>query len=289
MKTILHRRAFFVGLPAFVTSAGIRVSSGDLQAEIAKIEARGGGRLGVAVIDSGDGRRVAYRANERFPMCSTFKALAAAAVLKRVDAGAESLGRMIPYGPADIIDHAPVTGPHVREGAMSLGDLCAAAIEWSDNPAANLILRTMGGPAGVTALARSLGDSATRLDRFEPDVNTAIPEDPRDTTTPMAIALDLLTLLAGNALSEASRRQLEVWMVADKVGGNRLRAGLPANWDIGDKTGTGDHGVTNTIAILRPPGRSPLFVSVYYAESTTSLEEREAAHRDVARLIAERF
>lgn len=292
MKLNIHRRTFFLGLAALVAAPIVRAASvsSNLKESIAEIEGRAGGRLGVAVIDSGDGsRQFAHRADERFPMCSTFKVLAAAAVLKRVDVGSESLERKIVYGAADLLDYAPVTKAHVADGAMSLGDLCAAAIQWSDNTAANLVLQAIGGPAAVTALTRSLGDEATRLDRNEPTLNTAIPGDPRDTTTPMAMARDLQQLILGEPLSEASRRQLEAWMIACKTGDKRLRAGLPASWGIGDKTGTGDNGATNTIAVLRPPGRAPLFAAVYYAESSGSMDERNAVHRDVASLMARSF
>jgi beta-lactamase class A len=220
-------------------------------------------------------------------MCSTFKALAAAAALKRVDAGADRLDRSIAYSQADMLAYAPIAKAHLAEGAMSLAEICAAAIQWSDNTAANLLLRAVGGPPGVTAFARSLGDSVTRLDRDEPTLNTAIPGDPRDTTSPAAMAADLRALILGDALSPVSRRQLEAWMAGDKVADKRLRAGLPADWGIADKTGTGDHGVANTIAILRPPARPPLFVAVYFAESDRTLDERDAVHRDVARVIAE--
>ncbi len=267
LNFVSHRRTFLFGLAAFAAAQAARAASAtDFETRIGEIEARASGRLGVAVIDSGDSRQFAHRADERFPMCSTSKALAAAAVLKRVDAGRESLDRKIAYGPADLLEYAPVTRAHVGDGAMSLGELCAAAIAWSDNTAGNLVLESIGGPPAVTALARSLGDETTRLDRNEPALNSAIPGDPRDTATPMAMAADLNRLFVGDALSEASRRQLEAWMVADKVGDKRLRAGLPTSWGIGDKTGSGDHGTANAIAILRPPGRAPLFVAVYYAE-----------------------
>lgn len=291
MTLALSRRAVLAGLATFAAAAPARaaLSAAEVEARFAAIESRVGGRLGVAVIDSGDGRRVGRRADARFPMCSTFKALAATAALKRVDEGAERLDRRIAYGPADLLDYAPVSKAQVGEGAMSLGEICAAAIQWSDNTAANLLLKAIGGPPGFTEFARSLGDQVTRLDRDEPSLNSAIPGDERDTTTPAAMARDLQAVLVGEALSPASRRQLEAWMIGDKVGGKRLRAGLPADWGIGDKTGTGDHGVANVIAILRPPGRAPLFAAVYYAESAGSPDERDAVHREVARIIAQAF
>jgi beta-lactamase class A len=172
---------------------------------------------------------------------------------------------------------------------MTLGELCAAAIVWSDNTAANLILNAIGGPAGFTAFARSLGDSVTRLDRDEPTLNTAVPADTRDTTSPLAMARDLQAVLLGGVLLEDSRKQLESWLVADKVGDNRLRAGLPPSWGIGDKTGSGDHGTVNTIAILRPPNRAPLLAAVYYSEGPEAMDARNAVHRHVAEIIVSTF
>jgi beta-lactamase class A len=212
-----------------------------------------------------------------------------AAVLKRVDEGNERLDRMIPYGPGDLLEYAPVTKAHVADGGMTLADICAAAIDWSDNSAANLILDAIGGPQAFTAFMRSLGDSTTRLDRNEPTLNTAIPGDERDTTTPLAMAGAMRTVLLGNALSEASRGQLEAWLINDKVGDKRLRAGLPPSWGIGDKTGSGDHGTANTIAIIRPPGRAPLLAAVYLTESNASMDARNAVHKEVGGIIAETF
>jgi beta-lactamase class A len=178
----------------------------DAVARIAGIEARIGGRIGVAALDTSNSKRLDYRQDERFPMCSTFKFLAAAAVLKRVDEKKEKLERFVPYGAKAILEYAPVTKEHLKDGGMTLGALCAAAIEQSDNTADNLLLDAIGGPAGLTNFARSLGDRVTRLDRIEPELNSAIPGDERDTTTPAAICSDMQRLLLGDALSEASRR-----------------------------------------------------------------------------------
>ena len=280
----LRRRAFVLGLAALAAAGRAQAAAPSdrltrASDRLSALETSAGGRLGVAVIDSGSGATLLHRADERFPMCSTFKLLASAAALKRVDAGADVLERFIPYGPADLLDYAPVTKAHLDSGGMTLGALCAAAIDWSDNAAANLILNAIGGPAGFTAFARSLGNSVTRLDRDEPTLNTAVPGDPRDTTSPLAMARDLQTVLLGGVLSEASRTRLEAWLVADKVGDKRLRAGLPPNWGIGDKTGSGDHGTANTIAILRPPGRAPLLAAVYYTEGPNSMDARNAVNR----------
>ena len=257
---------------------------------ISEIEHRtGGARLGVYVCDSGSGAALVHRPNERFPLCSTFKVLAAAAVLKQVDDGKARLDQEIAYGPADMLDYAPETRKHLGEGHMRLGDLCAAAIQWSDNTAGNLILKQIDGPAGFTRYARSLGDEITRLDRTEPTLNTAIAGDLRDTTTPAAFARTLQNVLTKRVLSEASARQLEDWMIGDKVGGGRLRAGLPKDWRIGDKTGTGDNGSANTVAIIRPPRRAPLFAAVYLTGGDAPMKERNATHAEVAHVIAETF
>src|SRR5215813_10801774 len=181
-------------------------STSDFANRILSIEQRTGARIGVAAIDTGSGKRVDYRSGERYPMCSTFKFLAAAAVLKRVDEGKEKLDRFISYTANDILEYAPVTKAHLNDGGMTLGALCAAAIEQSDNTAGNLLLDAIGGPVGLTNFASSIGDEITRLDRKEPDLNSAIPGDERDTTTPAAMCADMQRLLLGSSLSESSRQ-----------------------------------------------------------------------------------
>ena len=269
----------------------ISSTSGANHAEdrIAAINARVGGRIGVAALDAGTGQHIEYKANERFPMCSTFKVLAAAAVLKLVDEGKEQLDRMVAYGKEDILEYAPVTKEHLKEGGMTLANLCAAAIEKSDNTAGNLLLRTIGGPSGLTSFLRALGDETTRLDRMEPDLNTAIPGDERDTTTPAAMRDDLVRLLTKDVLSPASRRQLETWLVGNQTGAQMIRAGVPATWRVGDKTGRGDNGATNDVAVLRPPNRPPIFLAIYSVGSAATASERTATVAEVARVVAEAF
>ena len=258
-------------------------------ARLAALEARTGGRLGIAALDTGSGRRLDHRSGERFPLCSTFKVVLAGAILARVDRGAEALDRRLPYGRTDLLEYAPVTAAHVAEGSLTVLDLCAATVAVSDNTAANLLLQTLGGPPAVTAFARSLGDPVTRLDRTEPTLNTALPGDPRDTTTPSAMVDTLKALLLGEALSPVSRQRLEGWMVASTTGRNRLRAGLPATWAVGDKTGSGDHGTLNHVAILRPPRRAPILVAAYTTGSTTSAQDRDAVLAEVGRIVASAF
>jgi len=211
----------------------------DAANQVAAIEARLGGRIGVAALDTGSGKRLDYRAEERFPMCSTFKFLAAAAVLKRVDEKRDQLDRFVSYDAKDILEYAPVTKAHLKEGGTTLGALCEAAIAQSDNTAGNLLLDAVGGPAGVTNFARSLGDQVTRLDRKEPELNSAIPGDERDTTTPGSMLADMTRILTGDVLSRSSRSQLEDWLRGNKTGAAVIRAGVPTNWIIGDKTGRG--------------------------------------------------
>ncbi|HWG03477.1 MAG TPA: class A beta-lactamase [Beijerinckiaceae bacterium] len=256
---------------------------------LAAIEAHLGGRLGVLAIDTQTGLRIAHRTDERFPLCSTFKFLAVAAILERVDRGKERLDRWITYDRSDLQSYAPITKAHVDEGGMSLADICAAALDWSDNTAANLLLGLLGGPQGVTRYARSIGDAITRLDRTEPTLNAATPSDARDTTSPTAMVRDMNLLLLGTRLSESSRAQIESWMAADQVSAKRLRAGLPADWRIGDKTRSGDHGTANTIAIMRPPSRAPILAAVYLTNCPAPDAARDSAHAEIGRLIAETF
>jgi beta-lactamase class A len=259
----------------------------DAATRIAAIETRIGGRIGVAALDTGNSKRVDYRAEERFPICSTFKFLAAAAVLKRVDEKKEKLERFVPYDAKEILEYAPVTKEHLKEGGMTLGALCEAAIEQSDNTAGNLLLNAIGGPASLTNFVRTLGDQVTRLDRIEPELNSAIPGDERDTTTSAAICSDMQRLLLGGVLSQASRRQLEDWLQRNETGGPMIRAGVPRNWIVGDKTGSGANGATNDIAIMRPPGRPPMLLAIYSAGSTATANDRAAAIAEAAKIVAE--
>ncbi len=253
-----------------------------------RIESGATGRLGVAVLDTATGDLSGHRLDERFPMCSTFKWLAGAAVLQRVDAGQEQLDRRIRFGRDALLPHSPVTEKYADGQGMTLGQLCEATITTSDNAAANLILHTLGGPDGITRLARNLGDPITRLDRFEPALNDVPPGDPRDTSTPRAMAALLRTALAGDALSATSRAQLVQWMQATTTNGARLRADLPAGWRMGSKTGTGPRGTTNDVGAFWPPGRPPVVVAAFLTDAGGSEVSRSAAIADVARAVTGR-
>jgi beta-lactamase class A len=278
-------------LASFVCSvliaAAIPSQEESAAARIAEIEERAGARIGVAALDTGSGKRLDHRSEDRFPMCSTFKFLAAGAVLKRVDDGQEKLDRFISYGAKDILEYAPVTKAHLKGGGMTLGALCAAAIEQSDNTAGNLLLDVIGGPKALTNFARAIGDEMTRLDRKEPELNSAIPADERDTTTPAAMCADMQRLLLGNVLSESSRDQLEDWLQHNETGALMIRAGVPKTWTVGDKTGRGANGATNDVAIIRPAGRAPILVAVYTIGSSSSAEDRAAIVAEAAHVVVE--
>lgn len=241
------------------------------------------GRLGVAVMQA-DGSVEGHRLDERFPMCSTFKWLAAAHVLHRVDQGLERLDRRISYTDKALRPHSPVTEKHVGEG-MTLAQLCHATVTVSDNAAGNLVLESFGGPEGLTRYARSLGDSVTRLDRWETELNEARPGDPRDTTSPRAMARLLHATVVSNALSPASRQQLIQWLEATSTNGQRLRANLPEGWRMGSKTGSGNLGTANDVGVFWPPGRPPVIAAVYLTQSTAPDAARNGAAAQVARWV----
>ncbi|MBN9563460.1 MAG: class A beta-lactamase [Alphaproteobacteria bacterium] len=289
--TVISRRTLLTGaLLAAPALSGPRAAAGnrssDLSHRVADLERAYGGRLGVAVLDTARPEPAAYRGDERFPLCSTFKCIAAALVLARVDRQQESLSRRVVYGKEYLVPYSPITEKHVGAGGLSVGEICEAAITLSDNTAGNLMLDSFGGPSALTAYLRSLGDSVTRLDRTEPTLNEAEPGDPRDTTSPLAMLETLHKLVLGPALSAASREQLAAWLVATKTGDKRLRAGVPRGWRVGDKTGSGRNNATNDVAVIWPPGRAPIIVTAYYAETGASEEERNAVLAEVGRLAA---
>ncbi len=258
---------------------------GGLPDIFAKLDVESGGRLGVAVLDTASGDTVGHRQDEPFPMCSTFKVLCAAAVLSRVDAGKEQLARRIPITSADLLDYAPVTKQHVG-GEMTVAELCEAMVTISDNTAANLLMASVGGPSAITQYARGIGDSVTRLDRTEPELNTADAGDPRDTTTPQAMAHNLQTLTLGVALLPPSRDQLNTWLVGCKTGDAKLRAGLPKDWRIGDKTGSGAHGTRGDVAVVWPAGHPPLMIAVYLTQTSGDEDKRNAIFAAIGKAVA---
>jgi beta-lactamase class A len=231
--------------------------------DLVALEHRFGGRIGVHALDTGNGATVSHRGGERFLMASTAKLPLAAAVLDRATTEPALLDRLVRYGPEVLLEYAPVTTQNVATG-MTVADLCDAALTVSDNTAANLLLELVGGPAAMTAFARGLGDETTRFDRSEPELNVSTgPDDERDTTTPAAIVGSIRAVTLGDGLQPAGREQLTAWLVANTTGDATIRAGVPAGWVVGDKTGTGEQGERNDVGILLPPDRAPLVLAVY--------------------------
>lgn len=229
---------------------------------------------------------MAHRGDEQFPLCSTFKCLAAAFVLSRVDKGEEKLDRRIIFSKTDLVTYSPITEKHADGSGMTIAEICEAAVTISDNTAGNLMLDSFGGPAALTGYLRLLGDKVTRLDRRETELGEAAPGDPRDTTTPLAMLELLQNIVLGDALTPGSRDRLTEWLVGNKTGDKRLRAGLPKEWHVGDKTGAGNHNATNDVAIVWSPDRAPRIVTAYYIEADGSDDERNAVLADVGRLVA---
>jgi beta-lactamase class A len=258
--------------------------------QIALVEHRTGGRLGVAATDTVDGRHIEYRSFEAFPMCSTFKLLLVGDILSRVDGGKERLDRTVPYGNQALLDYAPVTKAHVAAGGMTVRELCSAAIEMSDNTAANLLLSSIGGPPGLNTFLRSIGDRITQLDRTEPSLNEAAIGDPRDTTTPHAMMKDAQKLVLGTVLSKQSRDLLVSWLIACQTGTGAIRAGIPPGWRAGDKTGSGERGTRNDVAIVRPPGRAPIVIAAYLTGTTNVTGgQRDDALASVGKIVSAAF
>ena len=250
-----------------------------------KIEARLNARVGLAIYDTGSDHKWLYNADQRFPMASTFKVMACAALLARTDAGADSLDRQIEISADDLVAWSPETEAWAGETA-SLHQLCKAAMGMSDNTAANMVLEAIGGPAGFTAFMHSLGDQTTRLDRWETELNEAIPDDPRDTTSPAAMASSLQKLLLGDRLSDSARQQLTDWLVGNEVGGPLLRAGIPDHWRIGDRTGAGGYGTRGVVAIMWPRQHAPLIAAIYITETEASMDDRNSAIAELGRVLA---
>ena len=282
-------RRRFVAIAALSPAGVLRAAPrrfGALPAAFAQLEKTNGGRLGVAVLDTETGERAGHRGDERFPMCSTFKFLLASAVLQRVDRRQETLDRALAIPPKPLLFNSPLTEPHAG-GTMAIAALCHAVLTRSDNTAANTLLATIGGPAGITKFSRSVGDTVTRLDRLELALNECLPGDSRDTTSPIAMAGDLKTVLLGNVLSPDSRKQLTEWLEANITGLDRLRAKLPVGWRAADKTGSNGEHTTNDIAVLWPSGKPPIIVTAYITQCAGRESKRNDMLAEIGRLVME--
>jgi len=259
-----------------------------LAAAAKAVERTSGGRCGLALLDTATGQRFSVRGNERFPMCSTFKLALTAQLLHTAEQGRTTLTTAIPITAADMVPHAPFTQPRIGKSATLL-DLAAAAMVTSDNPATNLILRHLGGPPAFTAWLRTQGDKVTRLDRVEPMMSEGLPGDKRDTTSPSAMLALAHKLLFGPTLSAGQRQMLIGWMHASETGNDMVRAGLPTGWKEGNKTGSGDRGIRNTISLITPPGRPPILLTIYIAEAERDIAARNRHHAALARALVQSF
>ncbi|MEO1111657.1 MAG: class A beta-lactamase [Pseudomonadota bacterium] len=251
------------------------------------VEARLSARVGVAIIDTQTGKTWSNRGDERFPLNSTFKAFLCAALLDAAANGTADPAREVVVEESDIVSYSPVTEKRVGGDSFSIAELCEITVTISDNAAANLVMVELGGPDGVTAYMRQIGDDKTRIDRWEPGSNTGIPGDPRDTTTPWAAAETLRKLVLGDVLEPGARATLTAWLEGNKVGNATLRAGIPKSWRIADKTGAGANGSRNNIAVIWPGGRDPLVIAVYITQTTAAFQTRNKAIADIGAALAE--
>jgi len=244
-----------------------------------------GGRIGLWAENLRTGAQTVWRAHERFVMCSTFKASLAACVLASVDRGQVRLDELIAYGPDDLLEYAPVAKQNLEKGAMSVADMCEAAVELSDNTCANALLARVGGPSALTAFWRSIGDAVSRLDHNEPELNRSPPGDPHDTTTPAAMAGNLRSLILGKVLSSNSRERLTGWMLGCKTGDNRLRAGLPKGWRVGDKTGNNGKDASGDIAVTWSTRGEPVLICAYTQGGAPTPRQVEAVFAGIGRFV----
>ena len=265
---------------------GLRSTQASADARFSELETSLDGRLGVFALDTGSGRQLAWRAAERFPMCSTFKAVLAGAILERSTRDDGLLERRIRYTASELVTYSPITDKHTGDG-MLVAELCAAAVRYSDNTAANLLLTIIGGPSGLNSFARLAGDDTFRLDRWETDLNSAIPGDLRDTTTPEAMTRHLSRLALGTLLPEAQRLKLQDWLRGNTTGETRIRAGVPVDWVVGDKTGTGSYGTANDTAVLWPPQQKPIVLTIFTTRREKDAEARSDILASATRIVVD--
>jgi beta-lactamase class A len=284
---ILNRRTL---LAAAASSLALRPATAQEAPDaITAYERETGGRAGLYAENLSTGRKIGWRADERFVMCSTFKASLAAFVLARVDRGEERLDAMVPFGDKDLQPYAPVARQHLAKSEMSIAQMCEGAVEFSDNTCANLLLARSGGPAALTAFCKSNGDTVTQLDHYEPELNWSPPGDPHDTTTPAAMAGNLQRFVLGKVLSPGSRERLTGWMLGSKTGDKRLRAGLPKDWKIGDKTGNNGKDACGDIAVVWPKPDVAVVVCAYTQGGTPSPAQTETLFAEIGRMVGQRL
>jgi beta-lactamase class A len=286
MPMTLSRRTLLAAAPGLAIQSALGQERPDV---LTAYERETGGRIGLYAENLATGVKIGWRAEERFVMCSTFKASLAAFALSRIDRGEDRLESVVGYGSEDILPYAPVARQNLAKGAMSVEEMCKAAVELSDNTCANLLLARVGGPAALTAFWRSTGDTVTRLDHNEPELNRSPPGNPNDTTTPAAMAGNLRRFLLGEVLSQGSRDRLTRWMIDCKTGDNRLRAGLPRDWRVGDKTGNNGKDASGDIAIAWPASGGPILACVYTQGGSPTAPQLESVYAEIGRMVGQRL
>jgi beta-lactamase class A len=286
LPMMLSRRTLLVAAPSLAIWPALGQERSD---RLTAYERETGGRIGLYAENLSTGLKISWRAEERYVMCSTFKASLAAFVLARIDRNEDRLEDIVGYGSEDLLDYAPVARQNLARGAMSVEEMCKGAVELSDNTCANLLLARVGGPAALTAFWRSTGDTVTRLDHNEPELNCSPPGNPNDTTTPAAMAGNLRNFLLGEVLSQGSRDRLTRWMIAGKTGDNRLRAGLPRDWRVGDKTGNNGKDASGDIAIAWPASGGPILACVYTQGGSPTAPQLESVYAEIGRMVGQRL
>jgi beta-lactamase class A len=289
----LKRRTFLLATTILPFAAACTPQKPELsntlsaRTQLMQLEHALNGRLGVFALNTADASRLSYRESERFPMCSTFKVLLVSAVLDLSTRTAGLMQQRIRYTQSDLVSYSPITKKNLENG-MRVAELCGAALQYSDNTSANLLMRLVGGPSAVTDYARSIGDRDFSLDRWETDLNTSLPGDERDTTTPESMGLSFQRLVLGDTLGADQRIQLRGWLIGNTTGATRIRAAVPGEWQVGDKTGSGsNYGVANDIAVLWPPGREPVVCVVYTTQTAKDAKARSDVIASAARIVVE--
>uniref|UniRef100_Q07QH1 beta-lactamase n=1 Tax=Rhodopseudomonas palustris (strain BisA53) TaxID=316055 RepID=Q07QH1_RHOP5 len=283
---MMNRRTLLATIPSLAAWSAF---AEDAPSALQTYERESGGRIGLYAENLATGTKIAWRADERRVMCSTFKASLAALVLARVDRGEDRLDDIISYSAADLLDYAPVARENLAKGAISVDEMCKAMVEFSDNTFANLLLARVGGPAALTGFWRATGDSISRLDHNEPELNFPPPGDPSNSTTPIAMAGTLRRVVLGEVLTPASRDRLIGWMVNCKTGANRLRAGLPTDWKIADKTGNNGVDAAGDIAVAWPRANAAVVICAYTQGGTPTKAQLETVFAAIGRMVGEQL
>lgn len=283
-KNILFATGTLLLFTINVSQANTFVNDPEINTKLMALEQKSGGRLGVALINTADNSQILYRASERFAMCSTSKVMVVSALLKKSETNKLIMEERIILNKKDLVTWSPISEKNLATG-MTLNELSAATLQFSDNTAMNIILRYLGGPSSVTTFARTIGDQTFRQDRTEPELNTALPGDERDTSTPLAMAQSLKKLTLGNVLAEPQRKQLVAWLKGNTTGGASIKAGLPVNWESGDKTGSGDYGTTNDIAVIWPEKKAPVILVTYFTQPLKDAKGRKDVLSEATKIV----